>query len=315
MEKLRFIVTGDPPADYYYKSPKKLALIDGGSSKFNCLLGLAYLGNPTAVIGTVNSNIIGQMILAGFKREYVDTSDIKIIDMPQSRIYHLSSLENGHFSSSKICPICGNATWYEKSFTTNQYCISKIKSNDVIIFDHLTPQDIELISILPNDKIIDLGHVRRTLSPQNILSLIGKFEIIQMNGRVAMYLKDLFNLRNYRDFYDILKPKILIITWGKNGAEIVVSSSCSYGKILRNAVLDAVDTTGAGDAFLASFVNQYYKNDKEITKRFVDTAFEEASKTASFVVQSAGARGHIYAGFSPELKPGLCSCKDLAGFH
>ena len=315
MEKLRFIVIGDPPADYYYKSPKRLALIDGGSSKFNCLLGLAYLGNPTAVIGTVNSNIIGQMILAGFKREHVDISNIQIVDMPQSRIYHLTSLENGHFASSKICPICRNVTWYDKSFTTNQYCIPKVELDDVIIFDHLTAQDIELINILPNDKIIDLGHVRSTLSRQNILSLIGKFEIIQMNGRVAMYLKDLFNLRNYRDFYDILKPKILIITWGKNGAEIVVSPSCSYGKILRNAVLDAVDTTGAGDAFLASFVNQYYKNGKNITKYFVDTAFEEASKTTSLVVQSAGARGHIYAGFSPELKPGLCSCKDLAGFH
>ena len=309
----RFVALGDLVADYYYKD-NTLLLIDGGSSKFNCLVGLSHLGNSTAVISTCPTSMIGNMLIKGLEIQGVDTSNVlRIRSFP--RIYHLIYEGNGNYKSSKICPFCGNVSWYTPSLTTVARCIHGLNPTDVIVFDNITLYDMDLIKNTSNEKVIDIGRIStlKTIHSKSlILSLCSRFEIVQLNEVVEKYFLERFNFANSLQLFSFLRPKMLIITRGKKGAEIIYNFR-SLKKKPQNIVNCEVDTTGAGDAFFSVFVNEYYSSSNNI-ENIIFSALEKASIITPRVVTSMGARGYLYPGFKPIPKPGICTCEDLLNF-
>lgn len=309
----RFVALGDLVADYYYKDNNLLS-VDGGSSKFNCLVGLSHLGNHTAVISACSSSKIGEMLITGLNNQRVDTRDVLQLQC-ESRIYHLIRDSGGNYKSSKICPFCGQISWYFPSIANMNYCIPKLSPSDIIIFDNLKPEDMDLIRNTTNEKVIDIGRTNtlNLLEAKTIiLALCSRFEIIQLNETVEKYLLERFNFTAVSQLYSFLRPKMLIVTKGKNGAEVIYNSK-SYRKKPPNVVKNEVDTTGAGDAFFSVFIHEYYSSRKNITA-MLDSAFEKAGKITPCVVSATGARGYIYQAFTPIPKPGVCTCTDFLDF-
>ena len=111
------------------------------------------------------------------------------------------------------------------------------------------------------------------------------------------------------DIYNLLLPKMIIVTRGKKGSDFVFNDN-TVNKELNNPSIE-VDPTGAGDAFFGIFISEYVKNNYIIDYKFIDTTFEKATKLTSKVVKKFGARGHIQSLYKIKRIKNFCSCENF----
>lgn len=296
MKNRRFIALGDLIADCYYNETKLLG-IDGGSSRFNVIANLAYMNCQSAIIGGCGNDKIGDTIMKRLSKIGVDTSKIFLRDR-ETRAYHLIINKNTlpiiTYQCSKNSPQNGKSTWYEDSLDSVQHLCKEVKDTDVVVLDNLDEFSLSLINKCQCDKVLDIGNTNQLEKLENsrIGLLKNKIEILQLNERVVPYLMERFGSTNVLDIYSFFQPKLMIVTHAKDGADFVFKNT-EYNKKLLNSAKE-LDATGAGDAFLSIFIKKYYDNNKNVNKEFIDDTFEQAVNLTSKVVQSVGARGHIY---------------------
>ena len=305
--KRRFIAVGDLVADCYYKDEngqKKLVKVDGGASRFNVIANLASRGYKTKVFSSCGSDMTGDIILYYMKKLGVDLSDVTITNYKTLR-YHIIPTQYGTHRCEKTCPICQEKTWRGQIIKNYEKCISKIQRRDVLILDSISSENANLIFNTTNDKILDLGRIKKLipLTSNSIIAFLkGKIEVLQLNE----YLLAKFEVESLEEIYEILKPNLLIVTRGKAGTDFVYRNHI-YSKVLKTPAIE-IDDTGAGDAFLSVVIQEYYNNNKRIDQQFVDKTFKKATKVTTQAVSHLGARGHLYDGYYPE---GMynCMCK------
>ncbi len=309
--KRRFIAVGDLVADCYYKDEngqKKLVKVDGGASRFNVIANLASRGYKTKVFSSCGSDMTGDIILYYMKKLGVDLSDVTITNYKTLR-YHIIPTQYGTHRCEKTCPICQEKTWRGQIIKNYEKCISKIQRRDVLILDSISSENANLIFNTTNDKILDLGRIKKLipLTSNSIIAFLkGKIEVLQLNELVEKYLLAKFEVESLEEIYEILKPNLLIVTRGKAGTDFVYRNHI-YSKVLKTPAIE-IDDTGAGDAFLSVVIQEYYNNNKRIDQQFVDKTFKKATKVTTQAVSHLGARGHLYDGYYPE---GMynCMCK------
>lgn len=296
MKDKRFIVFGDLIADCYYLDNKLLG-IDGGSSRFNVIANLAGMSCKNSIIGGCGNDKKGKNIIKRMKELNMDTSQI-FFRNAKTKAYYLSvdkaKLPKITYNCSKKSPKDGKTTWYDDNLEDISYYYSKTKDNDVIVLDDLDELSLAIINMFKCDKMLDIGKTSQLerLRDDQILGLKNKIKILQLNERVVPYLMQRFECRNLLEISKLFKPKLLIVTHGKDGADFVFGDKM-YEKKLANSA-NEVDATGAGDAFLSMFIKKYYDNLEQVDYDFIDDTFEEAVKLTSKVVGHVGARGHLY---------------------
>ena len=296
MENRRFIALGDLIADFYYNDTKLLAF-DGGSTRYNVIANLANSNCKCAVIGGSGNDLIGKKIIKRLEKINIDTSEIFVRNRP-IRAYHLSIIQDRLpeviYKCSKNSPQINESTWYDNIESDIKYYYDKVKNNDVIILDDVDEFSMAIINHFSCDKIIDLGNTKQIqkLQDSELETLNGKFQIMQLNERVVPYLCQRLKCKNILEIYIFFEPALMIVTHGRNGAEFVFNNNV-YNKRLSK-VAKEIDSTGAGDAFLSVFIEEYYKHSKNIDEKFIDRTFIKASNLTYDVVQKVGARGHIY---------------------
>ena len=136
-----------------------------------------------------------------------------------------------------------------------------------------------------------------------------KFDIINLNERVEKYIKSRFSLKKLEEIYQIIDPKLIIVTRGKKGADFVFNG-IGINKELK-VISNELDSTGAGDAFFSVFISEYVKNDFLIDEKFINETFEKATKLTSKVVKKFGARGHIQSLYKIKKIKNFCSCENF----
>ena len=72
-----------------------------------------------------------------------------------------------------------------------------------------------------------------------IKKIENKFDIINLNERVEKYLLNRFSLNSLEDIYNILKPKMIIVTRGKKGADFIINN-----KKITKEVVDYAHSKG-----------------------------------------------------------------------
>ena len=129
---------------------------------------------------------------------------------------------------------------------------------------------------------------------------------IQSCRIVEKYLKNRFSKKSLEDIYNILHPKMMIVTRGKKGSDFVFDNN-KVNKELSNPEVE-VDPTGAGDAFFSMFISEYIKNNYIIDYKFIDSTFEKATKLTKKAVKKFGARGHIQNLYKIKKVKDACTC-------
>jgi sugar/nucleoside kinase (ribokinase family) len=310
---MKVISIGDLVTDYYYKDGKLLGIC-GGMTAHNIVANLSKMKVETSVIGVVGNDEAGKIAIRSLKDLGVDVNNIEIKTGMNTRCFHVSYFEdNGKYSftSKKRCPICQKKRWYEESQINVSKSLKKIEKNDILVFDNLNPINQEIISKTTNNKMLDLGQYFELESyNDDVIQKIFtcNFAIINLNERVEKYFKERFNLKDLQQIYAFLKPKLLIVTRGKNGADFVLNEKVINENLVT--ISDENDSTGAGDAFFATFIYNYIKNNI-IDENFIHNSFIMANKITCKVVKKMGARGHLNNLYKIKKIDNYCTCENF----
>ena len=311
---MRVVSIGDLVTDYYYKNGKLIG-VNGGMSSHNIIANITKMELNTAVFGVCGDDMAGHVAIKSLKDIGVNVDNIEIIKELKTRCFHVSYFDNNgklKFESKKRCPLCNEKRWYEPSKITSDNILTKIKVDDIIVFDNLNKENQNIIDNSQNRKMLDLGQYfeLENYSNEEITSkLYKKFDIINLNERVKKYLVSRFNLNNLKDIYQVIRPKLLIVTRGKEGADFIYKDFNVTMKLENPA--EEVDSTGAGDAFFAVFISEYIKNNFIINKKFIEETFKKATNLTKKVVQKFGARGHINSLYKIKKLNNYCTCQNF----
>ena len=308
------ISIGDLVTDFYYKNGK-LVGVNGGMTSHNIIANIAKLGLETSVYGACGDDMAGTIAVSSLKEVGTNVDNVKKLKSINTRCFHVSYQElNGklEFVSKKRCPICNIKRWYDESKIEANDILKQINRDDVLIFDNLNKKNQIIIDNCNNRKMLDLGQYfeLEDYNDNDIVEKIkDKFDLINLNERVEKYLKNRFSIKSLKDIYNILHPKMIIVTRGKNGSDFVFDNN-RVNKKLNDPEVE-VDPTGAGDAFFSMFISEYIKNNYLIDYKFIDSTFEKATKLTKKVVKKFGARGHIQNLYKIKKVKDFCTCSNF----
>ena len=311
---MKVISIGDLVTDFYYKNGK-LVGVNGGMTSHNIIANIAKLGLETSVYGVCGNDMTGSIAINSLKEVGTNIDNVKIIDDINTRCFHVSYQEINdklEFVSKKRCPVCDIKKWYEESKIESYEILKQIDKNDILVFDNLNNKNQIIIDNCNNRKMLDLGQYfeLENYSDNEILEKIkNKIDLINLNERVEKYLKNRFSLKSLEDIYNILNPKMIIVTRGKKGSDFVFDNN-KVNKELKNPEVE-IDPTGAGDAFFSMFISEYIKNNYIIDCKFIDSTFEKATKLTKKVVKKFGARGHIQNLYKIKKVKDVCTCNNF----
>ena len=311
---MRVVSIGDLVTDYYYKNGKLIG-VNGGMTSHNIIANLAKAGIKTSVFACCGDDPQGKIAIKSLEKINVDVNNIKVVKDIRTRCFHVSYFDDGKklsFTSKKRCPFCNNKKWYEESLLDTDFILSNIKFDDILVFDNLNEKNQIIIDNTMNKKIIDLGQYFEfeKLSNEEIINkLYDKFEIINFNERVTKYFFNRMNLKNECELYTIIKPKLMTITRGENGATFIIEGKAYDFKLLNKT--DVIDPTGAGDAFISSVIKNSIKSNFEYNENKLEKWYENSNKITSKVVSKMGARGHINSLFKIKKIDGICTCDNF----
>lgn len=308
---MRVVSIGDLVTDYYYKN-NKLIGINGGMTSHNIIANLAKMKINTSVFGCCGNDLQGKIAINSLEKINVDISNIKIIEDIRTRCFHVSYHEKDNkltFASKKKCPFCNNKKWYEESLIDTNYILSNIKEDDILVFDNLNDKNQLIINNTNNKKVIDLGQYFEfeSLTNEKIINKIeNKFEIINLNERVASYLINRFSLNSEKELYNIIKPNLMTITKGEKGATFITNDNIYNFELINKG--NVVDSTGAGDAFMSIIIKEAIKNNFNYNFNNFKKWYETSNKLTLKVVSKIGARGHINTLYKIKKNNDSCTC-------
>lgn len=311
---MRVVSIGDLVTDYYYKE-NKLIGINGGMTTHNIIANLAKMGINTSTFACCGDDYQGKIAINSLKKAKVDIKNIKIIKNVRTRCFHVSYYdENGRlcFTSKKKCPFCNNRTWYDESLLDVKYILSNIKPDDILLFDNLNKKNQIIIDNTKNKKVIDLGQYfefEKMCDGEIIYKLLNKFEIVNFNERVTKYLLNRLKLKDDKELYNTIKPKFMIITRGENGVTLISDNNIYNFELINKG--DVIDSTGAGDAFISSIINDCLKNNFEYDADKFEKWYKNSNKLTSKVVSKMGARGHINSLYKVKKVNNFCMCDEF----
>ena len=311
---MRIISIGDLVTDFYYKNGK-LVGVNGGMTSHNIIANIAKLGLGTGVYGVCGDDMAGTIAINSLKEVGTNIDNVKIIENINTRCFNVSYQElNGklEFTSKKRCPVCNIKRWYEESKIEPNDILKQINTDDVLIFDNLNKKNQTIIDNCDNKKMLDLGQYfeLEDYNDNDIIEKIkNKFDFINLNERVEKYLKNRFSIKSLEDIYNLLQPKMIIVTRGKKGSDFVFDNK-KVKKELSNPSIE-VDPTGAGDAFFSMFISEYIKNNYVIDYKFINSTFDKATRLTKKVVKKFGARGHIQNLYKIKKLQDTCTCSNF----
>lgn len=278
---MRIISFDDMYIDYYMKKGELIGLC-GGRTNANILVNLSpYF--KTAFLGQCGNDTKGDLAIKSLAIHDIDVSNITRVDGETKSFF----CEGDKYT--RECPYCHRKVGYSKKLLDVDNIVLHIKEDDVIIVDNLKVSTLKVLATVSNKAFLDLGYLGSLLysSLDEIIDMIGsRFEIISMNKRVYDCFKHKFAIDS-TDLYDLLQPKILIITKGKKGCDIIANGEFIKKEIENPAKV--VDSNGAGDAFFAEFIRTYLESET-VNEAMLSKAYMRASIASSLVVGVVGAR-------------------------
>ena len=257
-----------------------------GGAPMNVALHLNRIGQKVSISSKVGNDEQGKKLLAFLEDSGLHTDLIQIDEtLPTSEVLvHLDENSNATYE------ICEPVAWDNLVLTDS--LINQAKTSGLIIYGTLASRNPEtrktILRLLENDivKLIDVN-LRQPYDTREIVEeLILKSDIVKLNDEELGVFGQWYNKHKYdeeslvRWFAEAYNSKMVIVTKGDKGALLY-----SDGEFYEHPgfKVDAVDTVGAGDAFLAGFIAALLEGKTN------DKALEFACATGAFVASKAGA--------------------------
>lgn len=257
-----------------------------GGAPMNVALHLNRIGQKVSISSKVGNDDQGKKLLAFLEDSGLQTDLIQTDEtLPTSEVLvHLDENNNATYE------ICEPVAWDKLVLTDS--LLSQAKSSGLIIYGTLASRNAEtrntILQLLENDvvKLIDVN-LRQPYDTREIVEqLILKSDIVKLNDEELGVFGQWYNKHKHDEkslvkwFAEEYNSKMVIVTKGDKGALLY-----SDGEFYEHPgfKVDAVDTVGAGDAFLAGFIAALSEGKKN------DKALEFACAAGAFVASKAGA--------------------------
>lgn len=250
-------------------------LISSGGAAANIASGIGRLNKNVYFFGNIGTDSHTKMLLDDFEKDNVKYNLAKITTNPNNSCYSIVNK-----NSQRIMYAYNHVEFSEKDFPKEFYN----EHLKYLIFTSLNKTEIisEYEKIAINAK---KHNTKIVFSPGNIFVKFG-FEKIKKMISLSKFLilsETEFNLLN-KDVKELLKlcPQI-IITYGKEGIEYHELNK-TVKKFKAYKIKNPIDSTGAGDCFLAAFISNLASSNN------VEKSIEFGVKAAAISVTKKGAR-------------------------
>lgn len=258
----------------------------GGGAAGNVASWLAVLGNDVTMVGRIGNDTAGSAITAEFDvlgisygnivKEGLHTGVVVcLVDPSGERTMLADNGANAGLEVSDLPALDGVDAIYLSGYAPLAplsregvlEMVRAINSQGIpIIFDPATVGGMQGVPV------------------EEILSWCALMDAVIMNEEEAIYLSGLSDLESALNFFIELTPRAII----KRGSAGAIGLERGAQIISVTAKTSAVvDTTGAGDAFAAGFIDAF------TGRRDFSHAIERASAVAGHCVAIVGARGRV----------------------
>lgn len=258
----------------------------GGGAAGNVASWLAVLGNDVTMVGRIGNDTAGSAITAEFDALGISYGNIVkeglhtgvvvcLVDPSGERTMLADNGANAGLEISDLPALDGVDAIYLSGYAPLAplsregvvEMVRAINSQGIpIIFDPATVGGMQGVPV------------------EEILSWCALMETVIMNEEEAIYLSELSDCESALNFFVELTPRAII----KRGSAGAIGLERG-GQIISVAAHTSavVDTTGAGDAFAAGFIDAF------TGRRDFSHAIERASAVAGHCVAIVGARGRV----------------------
>lgn len=258
----------------------------GGGAGGNVASWLAVLGNDVTMVGRIGNDAAGSAITAEFDALGISYGEIVkeglhtgvvvcLVDPSGERTMLADNGANAGLAISDLPALDGVDAIYLTGYAPLAplsregvlEMVRTINSREIpIIFDPATVGGMQGVPV------------------EEILSWCALMDAVIMNEEEAIYLSGLSDLESALNFFVELTPRAII----KRGSAGAIGLERG-GQIISVAATTStvVDTTGAGDAFAAGFIDAF------TGRRDFSYAMERASAVAGHCVAIVGARGRV----------------------
>ena len=279
----------------------------GGGSAANVYFALKSYDVPVKLIGAVGNKKPNILKVALKDINSNSRNHIFISKTSETReYYHIIEKKNNHWKHqfSSKSPITNSNQLYSVQFRKSYFEDDFKKSiKDCIFFymDRISKGLLDFAELADKEEIpliFDFGTISTRYFKKNlIIKAIQLAKVIQIPQKIYNFLKKNLNFEKFQEINSNIL--IWIITAGKNPI-LVYHKNFGELKISTPNVKNILDTGGAGDAFMAMFIKQYYdlyKEKKSIEKlnkqefiKFLQNCIKNAKKACLFI----GSRTYIY---------------------
>lgn len=258
--------------------------IGGGGA--NVAIGASKNGLKTAVLGKIGQNNFKSMFLDELREKNVSTSLCQIeenylnissilltADGERAIIHYAPAHEHILKSKKDLENIIKTRFLYlgnlpDVPLSEREQLLSFVKSHDVTTF-------------------VNLG-VKDCRRPKHELThFLNKIDVLILNGHefadfVKAPYKDIHFQENVvRWYFPELRSKLVIVTEGKRGSYGYFYDQIHHQKAFETTKV--IDTTGAGDAYTAGFISEYFKTSN------IKKSMEAGARYASRILGKIGA--------------------------
>lgn len=251
-------------------------IVQAGGPIPNALVGLSRLGHKTSYLGKTSFDSEGEQIIKSLEQEGIDISGIQRTAKKANLSYIISNEEKG--TRTIIWRKIPKEDFYESRNMPHE----KIKEADIVLVDGLEKESSE--NIVKYAKKENKKIIYGTESTRNINVLLPYIDIlVAPESTIYKFYNKNLSKEEIAETMQESNIEQIFVTKGEEGSYGI---HCQTGKIQEFPAfkINVIDSTGAGDAYLAGIVHAYAKG-----KNLSET-LSIASATAAINCLSLGGR-------------------------
>jgi len=248
------------------KDCKTFSKQPGGSSA-NVSIGLSKLEIPTAFSGIVGADEFGEYLENFLISNSIDCSLLKKSNKYRTPIVFVALDENG---KNEFLFYRDFALGNEYKITSND--LKKLKDLSILHFSSVVLRQVnfklQLAKIIETTrfKLKKLVHFDTNIRfslwqnqkalKQTIIDFIKLSDIVKFSEDELYFISGIKDIEKSLKSTKLLKGKLVIVTVAEHGAYAYWHNEIIYSPAFK---IKAIDTTGAGDAFVSALLSRLYK--------------------------------------------------------
>lgn len=282
-EALIDFIPVDQRNESYLKSP--------GGAPANVSVGIARLGAKSTFIGKVGNDQLGHFLVETLRENEVDTTYMSFTEEVKTGFTLVTNKDDGDREFEFYIQPSADSLLKKEDISSAPFLTSKIfHFGTISLIDQpvkdatlhavkLAKQNDMIISFDPNIRL-PLWHSKQT-ARETVLAMLEDVDVLKLSEEELELITKTESLEEGISRLEKYQIPFIIVTHGAEGSYVITKNSKTHVSAMD---VTAVDTTGAGDAFVSGILYCLNKSDSNLN----DITLKQASEYAQFASISAG---------------------------